>query len=507
MRDFPISDTRLPFEPQSVENIMTTSAPQTELPADACAGSVPGEVQAGPSGSDSAPAAAKTFPLFAIIQLGLVAAAFAYGSQRYTALEESRLPPEPQNEPWQVTPLHDRPDLLSDADLNAALARLTPRFRAAQPQINHVDHALRFWGADSEFADPDTLSGVEMRELLTDHRAFAQAWGDKTRPFLLADTTEGQRPRIAFRTKSGPATASHIDHTLAGLAEVGTPLDFPVNTPTGELPLRAAFEHTFRRFSLNQDEYEWSTLVFIHYLTHTKDWFTTEGQQVTWDTLADRMMRQRLAQGVCYGNHRLYTLAALLRADADHQLLSDAGRQSVIDYLRDVTRRLSETQHPDGYWDGHWPGPEWDGPQPADVTEPLGQTGARLLATGHALEWWAIAPRELHPSDEVLRRGLHWTVASIRDLSDSEIRTYYTFLSHAGRALALWRGRTPAAVAATLNTVASGATGSGATPEGNTAGNTDAGNSADTTASATGTAGAAAESSAPASPTPDSGQN
>ncbi len=395
------------------------------------------------------PAQAAGFPIFLAVQLVLTAAVFGYGTHRYQQIEEERLPPEPSVEPARIQPVRDVPEVVSDEQLASVLNRLRPQFRGPEPKINFVDHALRFWGVEAAFGDETSLSGVELRELLTDHRRFRDAWGETTRPFLLPNT-EGDVPYIAFRTKNGLATASHYDHTLAGLAEVGTPLDYPVNTPGGEMPLRAAFEFSRDSFSLNQGEYEWSAMVFLLYMPQVKSWFTTEGQEVTWEVLAHRLMRQRLASGVCYGNHRLYALAMMLQLDAEYGLFSDEARAEVVAYLSDVSRRLTETQSEDGYWDGRWPGEEWDGPQPEHVEGPLGQKGDRLLAPGHTLEWWAIAPDEVLPQKDVPIKAGQWLVREIESLSDSEIKQYYTFLSHAGRALALWRNTTPAAVAATL---------------------------------------------------------
>lgn len=391
------------------------------------------------------PAQSAGFPVFLVAQLALTAAVFGYGTHRYQQLEEQRLPPEANNEPVRITPLHNNPAVVSDEQLVTTLNRLRPEFRGPEPKINFVDHALRFWGAEATFDDENSLSGVELRELLTDHRRFREAWGKKTRPFLLPDT-RGEVPYIAFRTKSGLASASHYDHTLAGLAEVGTPLDYPVNTIRGELPLRAAFDFTRDKFSLNQEEYEWSAMVFLLYMPQIKSWFTTEGQEVTWDLLADRLMRQRLSSGVCFGNHRLYTLAIMLQLDPEYHLLSESGHKRVVTYLKDASGRLVQTQSNDGYWDGRWPGEEWDGPQPDEVEGPLGVEADRLLATGHTLEWWAIAPDEVLPSDTVVIKAGQWLVSEIGQLSDSEIKRYYSFLSHAGRALALWRGRSPSEV-------------------------------------------------------------
>ena len=68
-------------------------------------------------------------------------------------------------------------------------------------------------------------------------------------------------------------------------------------------------------------------------------------------------------------------------------------------YLRGMTDTLVRTQSPDGFWDGDWP-------QPASGVKPDHSSGDvlmdRILSTGHSLEWWSLAPEELHPPRNVL---------------------------------------------------------------------------------------------------------
>jgi hypothetical protein len=364
----------------------------------------------------------------------------AYAGLRYERLQADRALPIPNNTPRVITPRHQRPDLVSREDASRILARLQPQLRGRNPKINSVEHALRLWGTSAIFADENTLSGAEMRELLLDHRSFAAAWGPKAKPFVMPDTRDPQR--IAFRTDAGNATSSHIDHTLACLAEVGTPFDFPVITPRGESTVGRGLAESLRQFSLNQEEYEWSTLVFLHYFPEIREWTSTEGQRITWDRLAERMMRQRFVQGVCFGQHRLYTLAALLRVDEESPRLTPAMRSRVVEHLRQATEALTKSQHADGWWAGDWPGMEADGPNSA-LEGPFGPQADRLLMTGHVLEWWAYAPEEALPVDETLARATRWLIAEIDGLSQEQIQRYYPFLTHAGRALALWHGIEP----------------------------------------------------------------
>jgi hypothetical protein len=374
---------------------------------------------------------------FLVIQLALVGAAVGAVWRRSAEWEALRRLPATRETPVRVPPLYDDPRVVTDEQVLRVLHKLRPQLRGEKPKINHVDHALRFWGLEATFQDPKCLSGVEMRDLLLNHELFAAAWGDQAQPLLL-----NRRGGIAVRTQEGHATASHVDHTLGGLAEVGVTLDHPVITPNGPSTVRAMFEQSLRDFSLNQLEYEWSTLAYALYLEPTlTGWLSTEGQQITFDRLAERIMRQKLNQGVCMGNHRLHALVMLLRVDEHTPLLSPEGRQRVIAHLQGATQRLVAHQYEEGYWLRNWPDRQEGETDDESTKDTLAN---RILATGHALEWWSLAPEEVHPPRETVIRAGQWLARTIEEMDDETIAADYTFLSHAGRALALWRGRFPA---------------------------------------------------------------
>ena len=202
-----------------------------------------------------------------------------------------------------------------------------------------------------------------------------------------------------------------------------------------------AIQSAARNFSLNQQEYEWTTLVLAFYAVDGAPWNSPEGQQIDFNLLADRVMRELQPGGVCYGQHRLYTLTILLRIDAqikaehDRGLLTDQTRDQVKNYLMEMTARAYQTQSSEGYWDGNWP--DTDRPVRDPETNPISR---RILATGHMLEWWAMAPSELHPPRETIVRAAQWLTTEIVGMEQERIEENYTFLTHAGRALALWRG-------------------------------------------------------------------
>jgi hypothetical protein len=362
------------------------------------------------------------------------------------SLPSSGTLPALQNEPFALRPQFDYPCVVTDQQLAAVLHKLRPRLRHQQPKINHVDHALRFWGLDARFADPQCVSGLQMQQLLLDHRCFAAVWG-KTTPALLKHEDKG----VGVRVQEGGASSSHVDHTLASLAEAGTALDHSVIAPFGETTVHAMLRRSLLQFSLNQPEYEWTIMALALYAPKAQTWCSREGQRISYDRLAQRIMRERLGRGCCYGNHRLYTLTVLLRIDDQQPIFSDQVRMHVNEHLAEATRRLIATQSPTGYWDECWAG--YDVRSEPDDLSPLSR---RLLATGHALEWWAMAPRHLHPPREVLVRAGQWLASSVGDMNEETIRDNYTFLTHVGRSLALWRGDFPAPLYARLGDKADG---------------------------------------------------
>jgi hypothetical protein len=377
-----------------------------------------------------------------LLLVSLLLLAAAAGVIGWRASEQPRAPQLPplRETPLAVVPRYDNPRVITDEQLARVLGRLRPRLNGKTTRIGGIDHALRFWTAAARFDDAAYVSGEELRALLTDHGRFAALYGPDERPLLMR---EGRGVRV--RTQDGIATSTHVDHTLACLAEVGTPLSFPLHLADGPATFRDMLEQSLRDFSLNQVEYEWSALTYALFLPPgATGWTTREGQHVTFDMLADRAMRERIPRGVCFGNHRLYTLAALLQIDEEHPILSPAARARVLAFLQAQTAILIKNQSAEGYWGADWAREEG---QPEVETDRTGDTVSdRILATGHALEWWAIAPESCLPEREVIIRASQWLVKTIDDSTDEQIQSRFTYLSHAGRALALWRKADPAEV-------------------------------------------------------------
>lgn len=364
-------------------------------------------------------------------------------SQAGCARSDPRLPAL-RERPLHVGPLQNEPQVVTDEQLRSLLLKLRPRDLGSRTPINHIDHALRCWGVQAEFGDPSWLDGREMQRRLMDHGRFVELYGEDAAP-LLQDHRDGVRVNI----EPGETTSSsHAHHTMACLAEVGTPLDHPLITRGQTTTFRAMVEQGLRDFSLNQAEYEWSVLTFALYVLPHQEWWTRDRDRVDFAALARRAMRFPMPRGACFGGHRLYVLALLLRLqrqDEARDLLSAVVTEEVRGFLADMTRRLVEHQHADGYWDPGWPDTVAGGSPAHEGPNALMD---RLLVTGHTLEWWGLLDptldQALLPPRSTVASAGQWLVRTVAALSGDRVQELYVPLTHIGRALALWRSIEPA---------------------------------------------------------------
>jgi hypothetical protein len=142
--------------------------------------------------------------------------------------------------------------------------------------------------------------------------------------------------------------------------------------------------------------------------------------------------------GVCSGTHRLYSLMALVRLDDEYQLLPPERREEILDHLRIARDLIAECQFEDGHWPSNWSLGKAALEKPVDD-----ELFRRVIATGHHLEWLAIAPQELHPPRAQILKAADWLIETTRAQTADEISGSYTYFSHVGNALALWRKTHP----------------------------------------------------------------
>ncbi|HUQ68069.1 MAG TPA: hypothetical protein VM165_01015 [Planctomycetaceae bacterium] len=341
----------------------------------------------------------------------------------------------PRLTPLVIAPLYDDPEVVSDRELADVLAKVQPRFTPAKLKPNFVEHALRTWSVNAKFTDPEVMSGEAMKNYLVDHGKYLASWGDKVDP-LLSDQEAG----VAIRWGKLDGASVHHDHWLASLTEAGVSYDEPVFTPSrrghtiGDVLQQALWD-----FRVDEAETEWSALAFGLWLPPQKEWQLRDGRRVNFDLLADRLMRGDRKLGVCAGTHRVYSLMVLIRLDDEFQILSPAARDRAWKHLEGVRDAIAVSQFPDGHWPSNWP----DGAEA--VKKPLDEElYKKVIATGHHLEWLAIAPTELHPPRDRILKAADWVIGTTRGQSATDIIGRYTFFSHVGNSLALWRKTHPA---------------------------------------------------------------
>ena len=338
-------------------------------------------------------------------------------------------------EPWTIAPRYDVPQVATDEQLAEILDRLKPPIDPLD--TNNIVHALRLWGADARFDEPDLPSGEAMRQYILDDAQFIRMAGDDAAP-LVSITPEGIEVREWVINEPHTATSSyHTNDLLATLAETGTRLDTPLITRNGSTTVAALLETSMRQYHDQQLEYEWTAISYARYLMPLTRWKNKFGESIHVRDLIDQLINHPWQLGPCNGTHRLEAMSVLLRADDQAQSLSVRSRHRVLKHLVAVSALLTRAQTQDGYWTRRWP-------LGASASTDTSATMAdRVLVTGHHLEWLALAPPEVQPPRETVVRAAQWLVRTMLEVDDKTLDESYTFYTHAARALCLWRKKDP----------------------------------------------------------------
>jgi hypothetical protein len=111
-----------------------------------------------------------------------VGAVIGFAAYRATQISRRYELPTLRAQPRAIQPLYDVPEVVTDEQLRRVLGRLAPRSHGKNTEINHVDHALRFWGSKVKFQDPQLLDGAQMRDLLINDANFTKVYGPDEPP-------------------------------------------------------------------------------------------------------------------------------------------------------------------------------------------------------------------------------------------------------------------------------------------------------------------------------------
>ena len=338
----------------------------------------------------------------------------------------------PRNEPAAIAPRFADTRVVTDEQLVAVLARVSPPTKV---HTNDTLHALRLWGVQARFDDAGVPTGSELRDYLLDDAAFRRLAGEAAPP--LVDRGPGGIEVRSYddRLTDRETSSYHTDDLIATLAEVGTPLDTPIFLRDGQATVGELLATSLRRFHLERLEYEWTAIAYARYVFPQPSWRNKYGERIDIEDLVAELVGHPPASGPCNGLHRLEALAVLYRADEQFHALRPRTKREVLDYMRRSSELLARAQTPDGYWTREWP-------RGASALS-AGQTTTlhdKLLVTGHHLEWLALAPEEVQPPRETVIRAAQWLARTLVEMDEQELHSAYGPYTHAARALCLWRG-------------------------------------------------------------------
>jgi hypothetical protein len=339
----------------------------------------------------------------------------------------------PRATPWVVQPRHNEPRVATDEQLREVLIRVRPPIDPIN--ANHFIHALRLWGPEATFDDPRLPSGAEMRDFFLQDEVFRK-WAGNDKPPLFIRADDGVRTRDFDENFDQRFTSSyHNDDFLATFAESGLSLDTPMQLRDGPATVREFLTATMKRFHADRYEFEWSVISYLRYLYPLTEFENKFGEKLTASQLVQMCLNGKPGSGPCRGQHRYEALVVLLAIDEQSPGLSPQGRQAVIEHLKKASANLVASQSPAGFWTAKWiDGAAGQGDDKASMDE-------KILVTGHALEWLALAPEEALPPRENIVRAGQWIVQAINEVDEKTLVERYGPNSHAVRALCLWRGK------------------------------------------------------------------
>jgi hypothetical protein len=386
--------------------------------------------------------------------LGLTAAGAAGASLKAAFGRQNESPPGPgpAGAGWDAGPIHRNPveigpagddlaDLVPDDCLRRLLADLAPSWYAFKTA--RALHAFRLWGPEAVFPsrlfthpfEGRVFSGAELAAYLLDHRAYRRiAPGDTP---LLLRTPYGVRVRTYSAGVAGTFAGelAHNDDLLTACGEVGLSADTAVYTAEGEAQVRDLVRESVARFTIRQ-ELEWTAEAFARYLAPRRSWVNRFGEAFSFDAVAAALLAKTPGQGACLGTHVPYALTCLYRVSANHPILSPRTRLLITRRLQEMSLLLVAARQGEGHWAGRWA----PGVRPF-LSGPAAEAGAAVVATGHHLEWVALAPPECRPPRDVIGNAVRGAFALLRNLTTHDRSQSYLELSHLARALCLMKNR------------------------------------------------------------------
>ncbi|MEM9366987.1 MAG: hypothetical protein AAGD07_13415 [Planctomycetota bacterium] len=339
-------------------------------------------------------------PLLAIACLGVLSGVLGcFGSD----IRERRQDVQYTATSWRQTPLRLGPVVTKIFPVDDASPKHPSRMfrhRETGPtSVSDCCHLLRRYAA-GQVSDFGALPESQLRLALLDDHYGRALFGES----VLQPTRFGVRYR--HDEQFSGIGESHRDLCLATFAELGLKLSTQLQTDEGRFSIEQLLQESTARFDIKQDEICWTSVAYCLYLPPSKTWRNRFEERFSFDILARELIGRELVSFSCGGAHMLYALTLLLRVDQLTPILSMSTRERVVDRLVSKIREITDAQSESGEWSPLWLDAEFQ--QIESRWLPSERLLARLVLTGHYLEWMTYLPYDLQPDTGVYRAAFDW---------------------------------------------------------------------------------------------------
>jgi hypothetical protein len=310
-------------------------------------------------------------------RLGLVSL-LAFAGVRCAPHDDAPAPAETSSDgPTPAAATKDK-----DVPKAAIPSTLEPRVAAALANVHNRDlltthgfwtifHGILGMGPDTTLLDPKTGQKVNALD------AICQ--GAPIRGLEFIPTPDGLDVRTMVGTGVGQG---HQDQFIAEMAQWGMPLNcrFLVD---GKAYTFADFVHysKMRASTTKNQELSWAVIIVSQYYGTDHAWTNLSKEALTCEDLVRYELNQPVDTAACGGTHRLFGLTWALHLHQKKGGRVEGVWKEVADKLEVYKQRAHQFQNPDGSFSTAYLAKPGNNPE----------LQARIGATGHVLEWLALA--------------------------------------------------------------------------------------------------------------------
>jgi hypothetical protein len=331
-----------------------------------------------------------------------------------------------------IFPLHKLEDRTTADDVSPRILR-TVIEDDRRLTTSAILHLIQLCGSAKVLPRSD-CRGRSLISILTDSTYGKDVLGESA----FVRTPQGCRFPTGYNsTARGRGDETHRDQCLAVLLCEGERLSTKVSSDKWELTLRDVLADSISRFSLTQDELEWSAIAFVQVLPPTHTWRNRFGEECSFDTITRALIeRWRKSNPSCEGTHVLSALTLIAMVDRACSILSNDTRRDLSGFIQTMTRLVIDSQCVEGCWGPGWRhGDRRIGYEQLDGSCRKEEYESTLLRSAHLAQWLQQASRIAVVPRSSLSRARSWLVGVTENATDVFIWSNLCPVVHAACAI------------------------------------------------------------------------